>query len=54
MEKIQINMQGWFAVIKNGEIVAAFVDYEDAMVYRKTIQGEDDEIIVEKIDHHRG
>lgn len=54
METIQIDMQGWFAVIKNGELVAAFVQYEDALVYRRTIQGDEDDVIVEKITHHRG
>jgi hypothetical protein len=44
-------MQGWYAVIVGDKVVAAFVEYEDALVYRKTIQTEGAEIIIERIDH---
>lgn len=47
-------MQGWFAVIRNGEIIAAFVEYEEAIMYKRSIQKENDDIIIEKIDHRRG
>jgi len=48
---IHVNMQGWYAVIVGDKVVAAFVEYEDALVYRKTIQTEGAEIIIERIDH---
>lgn len=52
--EIHANMQGWYAVIIDSDIVAAFLDYEDALKYKKTREGEGRPIIIEKIIHRRG
>lgn len=52
--EININMQGWFAVIVQDACVAAFVEYEDAMKYKKTLEQSGLEVVVEKIVHKRG
>lgn len=52
--EVNINMQGWYAVIVGGRCIAAFVEYEDALVYRRAIQADGTEIVIERIDHRKG
>lgn len=52
--EIHIDMQGWYAIIVGDDCVAAFTDYEDAMKYKKTLEKDGKEVVVEKIDHRRG
>ena len=52
--QLNIHMQGWYAVIVGDKCVAAFVEYEDALRYRKTIASEGVEIIIERISHQKG
>jgi hypothetical protein len=48
-----INMQGWYAVIADGSIIAAFPEYEAALMYRNTIHSGKTDIIIERITHKR-
>lgn len=52
--QLNIHMQGWYAVIVGDRCVAAFVEYEDALRYRKMIESEGVEIIIERISHQKG
>lgn len=52
--EIHVNMQGWYAVIVDEDIVAAFISYEDALRYRNSIQHEGRPVAIEKIEHRRG
>jgi hypothetical protein len=50
---IDINMQGWYAVIADGSIIAAFPEYEAALVYRNTMHKGKTDIIIERIQHRK-
>lgn len=50
---IHINMQGWYAVISDGSIIAAFPEYEAALIYRNTLHGSKNDIIIERIEHRK-
>jgi len=56
--EINIAMQGWFAVIVGDRCVAAFVEYEDAMRFKKSLidslEAAAEDIYVERITHRRG
>ena len=51
---MNIDMQGWFAVIVGDKCVAAFVEYEDALKYKKILEKDGQEVIVERIQHKKG